>query len=50
MKRKGFILQKEFLYRECRGKIGIKKIGIIIMNSEIFDENFMNFGQIELLK
>jgi hypothetical protein len=33
-----------------RGKNGIKIIGVIIMNLGIFGENFMIFGQVELLK
>jgi hypothetical protein len=41
-------LIKEFLAQGDRGKIRIK--GMIIMNLEIFDENFRIFGQVELLK
>jgi hypothetical protein len=31
-------------------KIELKSTGVIIMNLEIFDENFIIFGQVELLK
>jgi hypothetical protein len=43
-------LAKEFLMQGGRGKSEIKIIEMIIMNLKIFGENFIIFGQVELLK
>jgi hypothetical protein len=39
-------LANEFLMQGGRGKSGIKILEIIIMNLEIFGENFIIFGQV----
>jgi hypothetical protein len=39
-----FFSTNEFLARGDKGKIGIKIIGVITMNLEIFKENFRIFG------
>jgi hypothetical protein len=43
-------LEKEFLTQGDRGKLELKIIEMIIMNLYFFGENFMIFGQVELLK
>jgi hypothetical protein len=46
----GFSWQKNFWHKKAREKVEFKITGVIIMNLEIFGENFMIFGQVELLK
>jgi hypothetical protein len=40
----------EFLTQRDKIKMKIKITGMIIMNLEIFDQNFIFFGQVKLLK
>jgi hypothetical protein len=41
-------LINKILIQRGRGKMELKITGVMIMNLEIYDENFMIFGQVEL--